>query len=140
MNTELIEVENPRTAAGSKPPKGVLSGWLRRLHWYVAAGGTVLFLLIFLTGWLISHREAFGLNEIIIGRTWLPADYRPDDPDGGVRADIVITDLHSGRIFGPNGRFFIDIAVAAWMLLLASGYGVKLLNCRGVSKKTDKET
>ncbi|MBI1897873.1 MAG: hypothetical protein HYS04_15285 [Acidobacteria bacterium] len=130
----------PCSAARACLGRALILKWLRRLHWYVAAAATVLFLLIVATGLLIEHRDLFRLDEKTIGRAWLPADYRPHDPGDGVRADIVVTDLHSGRIFGPQGRLLVDGATAAWVLLIISGYGLKLLGWRSARKRTDKET
>jgi uncharacterized iron-regulated membrane protein len=78
-------------------------------------------LIILATGLLVQHRERFHLDERLVSRFWLPDSYRPQDGPEGVRADIVITDLHSGRIFGPTGVLVVDGLALGWLLLLLSG-------------------
>lgn len=80
------------------------------------------FFLLAATGLLVQHRERLRLPERSVSRRWLPAGYRPQDPDTEIRADIVLTDLHSGRIFGPKGPLVVDAVTTAWLLMIASGY------------------
>ncbi len=77
-------------------------------------------LLLLLTGFMMQHREIFGLEERFVGRQFLPDGYRPGD-EGEVRADIVVTDLHSGRLFGPTGALILDAVTLGWFVLLISG-------------------
>ncbi len=94
--------------------------WMRRLH---AVAGLVLTLnlaLLLVTGFLMQHQETFGLEGKMVSRTWLPADYRPQD-GGEVRADIVVADLHSGRLLGGPGRMVVDAVSAGWLIMLVSG-------------------
>jgi uncharacterized iron-regulated membrane protein len=99
---------------------------LRKVHLWVAVLFTTHFLLLAVTGVLVQHRELFGLERTTIPRSWLPAGYRPLDPDTGIRADIVITDLHSGKLFGAKGPLVVDLAVLAWIVIMASGFGMIL--------------
>ena len=109
---------------------------LRRLHSWLGMLFTVFFLLLVVTGVLVQHRERFGLADKAVSRRWLPAGYRSNDPGPDVRADIVITDLHSGRLFGPHGPLAMDLAAAAWALMMASGYGIQWASRFRNHKKT----
>ena len=104
-----------------------LSRGLRTLHVSLGIVFTLNFLLIVTSGFLVQHREAFHLSDRTVSRKWLPAGYRPLDPGTEVRADIVITDLHSGRIFGGYGIALIDGSTVAWLFMIASGYAMQIL-------------
>jgi len=104
--------------------------WMRKAH---ALTGVVLalnLLLVVLTGAMIGHRELLRLEERTVSRTWLPHNYRPLDGDE-VRADIVITDLHSGRLFGPRGPVVVDVLTLGAMLLIVSGAAMYLMRRGG---------
>lgn len=101
---------------------------LRRVHFWVAAVFTAYFVLLMATGVAIQHREYLGLERAAVSRRWLPSGYRPQEAE--VRADIVITDLHSGRIFGPSGPLLADAAVAAWLALVLTGFAMSALSRR----------
>lgn len=103
---------------------------MRRVHRALGVVFTVNFLAILVTGLLVEHREWFGLEAQTISRRWLPSAYRPQDPDTEIRADIVVTDLHSGRLFGPPGVWVVDATVAAWLLLMGTGYGIRVVSRR----------
>ena len=92
----------------------------RKLHIWVGLTAALYFMLIAATGVAINHRERLRLEERAISRTWLPASYRPDDgPE--VRADIVVTDLHSGLIFGKVGAPILDIVALVWFISISTG-------------------
>jgi hypothetical protein len=95
--------------------------WLRRLHAIIGVVSSVNLLLMLASGLLMQHRETFGLEDQLVSRTFLPAAYRASDGTDGVRADIVVTDLHSGRLFGPIGLLMLDIVTLFWAVLLLSG-------------------
>lgn len=95
--------------------------WLRRVHAVIGIVSSVNLMLILASGLLMQHREIFGLEDRLISRTFLPASYRPSDASEGVRADIVVTDLHSGRLFGPVGLVVLDVVTLFWAVLLLSG-------------------
>ncbi|HXE90446.1 MAG TPA: PepSY domain-containing protein [Terriglobales bacterium] len=105
---------------GEREPHAGRRRWVRRLH---AVGGLVLTLnltLLLVTGFLMQHTEGFGLDGKMVSRAWLPADYRPQD-GSEVRADIVVTDLHSGRLLGGPGRMVVDAVSIGWLIMLVSG-------------------
>lgn len=87
---------------------------------------TASFLVILVTGLMVEHRQLFSLEERTISRRWLPAGYRPQDPETRIRGDIVVTDLHSGRVFGPKGPLLVDGAALAWLLMMLSGYSIQI--------------
>jgi uncharacterized iron-regulated membrane protein len=92
----------------------------RKLHIWVGLTAALYFMLIAATGVAINHRERLRLEERTVSRTWLPASYRPDDgPE--VRADIVVTDLHSGLIFGRVGAPILDFVALVWFISIATG-------------------
>jgi uncharacterized iron-regulated membrane protein len=56
-----------------------------------------------------------------------------------VRADIVLTDLHSGRLFGPVGLVVLDVVTIFWAILLLSGIFIftsKQLRLRAPGERT----
>lgn len=95
--------------------------WLRRLHAIVGIISSLNLMVLLISGLLIQHRDTFGLEEHVVSRTFLPSSYRPDDGPDGVRADIVATDLHSGRLFGTTGLLFLDVVTIFWAVLLLTG-------------------
>lgn len=95
--------------------------WLRRLHGLVGVVASLNLFLLLGTGFLLQHRETFALDEHLVSRTFLPASYRVQDGPDGVRADIVVTDLHSGRLLGTTGTLVLDGITLAWFVLLLSG-------------------
>ncbi len=120
--TTLVLPVESHPAAAVRRRHGVVSrGWLRRVH---ALGGVIAalnLLLLIATGLLLQHRETFRLDERIVNRRLLPANYRVQDGPEGVRADIVVTDLHSGRLFGRIGALVLDGITLGWLMLLATG-------------------
>jgi uncharacterized iron-regulated membrane protein len=93
---------------------------IRRLHTWIGILGGVNLLLIVSTGLLIQHRDLFGLETHYVSRRFLPSGYRPAD-GAEVRSDIVVTDLHSGRILGTTGAVILDTVTLCWLVLLMTG-------------------
>jgi len=113
--------------------------WLRRLHAIIGILSSLNLLMMLSSGLLMQHRQTFGLEDRVISRTFLPASYRTSDGTEGVRADIVVTDLHSGRIFGPIGLIALDVITLSWAVLLLSGIFIftsKQLRLRAVDERT----
>jgi hypothetical protein len=105
------------------------SAWVRRLHALLGVVSACNLLLLICTGLLLQHAALLHLDDHAITRRLLPSAYRPQDGDVGVRADIVVTDLHSGRMFGTVGTVVLDVVTVAWLLMLATGlvmYSMKL--------------
>ena len=97
------------------------NAWVRRTHAWLGVISACNLLLLITTGLLLQHASALHLDEHSISRRLLPAAYRPQDGDSGVRADIVITDLHSGRIIGTVGALILDAITVTWLVMLATG-------------------
>lgn len=103
---------------------------LRTMHWWIGLLSTAGFLTLIATGLLVQHRERFNLERRTVSRQWLPPGYRPQDPDDRVRADIVLTDLHSGRLLGPRGPLLVDGVALAWVAMMGSGYALRVAGRR----------
>src|SRR5215475_2973986 len=114
----ITEVESQRVAM---LPNAYRSSWVRRVHATLGLISALNLLLLICTGLLLQHATLLRLEERSISRRLLPASYRPQDGDTGVRADIVITDLHSGRILGTAGRLFLDVVTLTWLVMLITG-------------------
>ncbi len=93
---------------------------LRSIHAWIGIISSINILVLVITGFAIQHREQLGLEEKFVNRRFLPAGYRPMD-DAGVRSDIVITDVHSGRILGRAGPLIVDGLSIAWVILVCTG-------------------
>jgi len=100
--------------------------FVRKLHIWVGLSSALYFMLIAATGVMINHREGLRLEERNVSRSWLPGSYRPQDGNA-VRADIVVTDLHSGLIFGKVGAPVLDFVAAVWFISIISGVSMLAL-------------
>ena len=99
-----------------------LRDWFYRVH--VVTGLVVGFwlLLIGVTGVLINHQESLGLLDAEISDRYLPSFYRADARTGTTRLNVVITDLHSGRILGAQGYWISDLVALLLVTSLATGF------------------
>ena len=95
--------------------------WLYRIHVVTGLAAAVWFLLIALSGVLINHQESLGLLDVEISDRYLPDYYRADARTGTTRLNILITDLHSGRIFGSQGAWVSDVIALFLVVSLTSG-------------------
>ena len=85
--------------------------WRDRLYQVHVLTGLIAalwLLLVAVTGVLINHQEALGLLDIQMSDRFLPDYYRPDYRTGTTPLHIIITDFHSGRIFGAYGHWVGD--------------------------------
>src|SRR5262245_36103341 len=102
--TTLLEPPRPATgtvAAFSSGDSGKRAGkskWVRRTHAFLGIVSALNLLLLISTGFLLQHASLLKLDEKTIPRSILPESYRPQDGTYGVRADIFVADLHSGRL------------------------------------------
>jgi len=95
--------------------------WARRVHAFLGLVSALNLFVLIATGLLLQHSTLLKLDEKTISRRLLPTCYRPLDGQGGVRADIFVTDLHSGRLLGTTGTILLDAITLAWITLLLTG-------------------
>lgn len=125
-----LRLREPRLGQGARGERRHgLGRWLRRLHAFAGLVLSLNLVLLLVTGFLVQHRDTFQLEEKTVSRAWLPASYRPMD-GAEVRADIVVTDVHSGRILGPSGTLIVDAATLGWAVLLVSGLWIYVFGRR----------
>jgi hypothetical protein len=96
---------------------------LYRVHVVTGLVAAAWFLLMALTGILINHQESLGLLDAEISDSYLPGYYRSDARTGTTRLNIIITDLHSGRILGSQGAWMSDLVAVLLIVSLLSGLG-----------------
>lgn len=120
-------------------PKLTHPDWKYRLHVAIGLVFALYFLMLAVTGVLIHHAGDWGLTEKHVSRRYLPSNYRPLDGEE-TRLDIVITDLHSGRVFGIAGRWLPDLVAGFWTVSILTGIGMVLWRKarRGNSRGTVK--
>lgn len=109
------------SSRGNSENRPLRRAWSRRLHAFIGIVSSVNLLVLIGSGLLLQHASLFRLDEKTISRAVLPTSYRPQDGDAGVRADIFVTDLHSGRLLGTTGTVVLDVATLAWLTLLLTG-------------------
>jgi len=95
---------------------------LYRIHVVTGLAAAVWFLLMALTGILINHQESLGLLDAEVSDRYLPGYYRSDARSGTTRLNIIITDLHSGRILGSQGAWMSDLVAVLLIVSLLSGF------------------
>ena len=95
--------------------------WSRRIHAFLGVVSAINLFVLITTGFLLQHATLLKLDEKTVARWALPSSYRPQDGPEGVRADIFVTDLHSGRVLGRAGTLLLDAITLAWMTLLLTG-------------------
>ncbi len=106
--------------------------WMRRVHAILGAISAVNLFVLIGTGFLLQHSTLLRLDERTLTRRILPSSYRPQDGENGVRADIVVADLHSGRLFGVAGALVLDVITLGWLVMLATGL-VMYLSSQGAN-------
>jgi hypothetical protein len=95
---------------------------LYRIHVVTGLAAAVWFLLMAVSGVLINHQESLGLLDAEVSDRYLPGYYRADARTGTTRLNILITDLHSGRIFGSRGPWMSDIVALLLVVSLLTGF------------------
>jgi hypothetical protein len=130
-----VATEAPPAKEARKPRKARKSAssmrpGMRRAHSIMGLILCCNLLLIVLTGLMVQHRDLLGLEDHYVSRRLLPSEYRSTD-GSEVRMDIVVTDLHSGRMFGPWGAVAVDVIAVAALLLALSGVVTYAITARG---------
>jgi len=93
----------------------------RRIHAFLGIVSALNLFVLITTGFLLQHASLLRLDERTVSRAVLPRSYRPQDGESGVRADIFVTDLHSGRLIGTAGTLLLDGLTLVWITLLITG-------------------
>ena len=114
-------VAPPMKKFSEAPANKIRRPWVRRVHAVLGLISALNLFVLIGTGFLLQHRTLLRLDERTWKRGLLPSGYRPQDGESGVRADIVIADLHSGRLFGVVGALALDVITLAWLVMLATG-------------------
>jgi len=107
---------------------------VRRTHALLGIISACNLFLLITTGLLLQHVTLLRLDEQTVSRSVLPSGYRQQDGNSGVRADIVVADLHSGRMLGVAGALLLDTITFAWLVMLGTGLVMYFLG-RGNGKK-----
>src|SRR3981081_1721054 len=98
--TSPAAVEKPELATvRTVPTNSRRRPWVRRVHAILGLLSAFNLFVLISTGLLLQHSTLLRLDERNLSRKILPARYRPQDGGSEVRADIVVADLHSGRLF-----------------------------------------
>jgi uncharacterized iron-regulated membrane protein len=113
--------------------------WVRRVHATLGLISAINLCVLIGTGFLLQHRTLLRLDERMLTRKILPSEYRPQDGTEGVRADIVVADLHSGRLFGTAGALALDVITLAWLVMLLTGLVMYLAGLRANGKASNQD-
>ena len=92
-----------------------------KIHVVTGLAAALWVLLLAVTGVMINHQESLGLLDAEISDKYLPDSYRADVRTGTTRLNIIVTDLHSGRIFGAQGTWVSDLIALFLFVSLTSG-------------------
>ena len=92
-----------------------------KIHMATGLVAALWVLLLAVTGVMINHQESLGLLDAEISDKYLPDSYRADVRTGTTRLNIIVTDLHSGRIFGAYGTWVSDLIALLLFVSLTSG-------------------
>jgi uncharacterized iron-regulated membrane protein len=125
---------------GGSQKNGTLKTLSRRLHALVGIVSSLNLLILIGSGLLLQHASLFRLDEKTVSRSVLPSSYRPQDGDSGVRADIFVTDLHSGRLLGTTGTVLLDVLTFGWLALLLTGVVMYIGKQRGKRQTVEPDS
>ena len=92
-----------------------------KIHMATGLIAALWVLLLAVTGVMINHQESLGLLDAEISDNYLPDSYRADVRTGTTRLNIIVTDLHSGRIFGAHGTWVSDLIALFLFMSITSG-------------------
>ena len=112
----------------NKSPKNLR--FLYRLHRKLGIVTALFIVILSVTGIMLNHNAQFGLNKQFITSQWILKLYGKEQqtysesgyPTNNLTADQIILDIHTGRILGKFGPFFMDII--AVLLIILSGTGL----------------
>ena len=129
-SSTMVPLEPPAKSGSSTRWRA----WSRRVHAVLGILSAFNLFVLITTGFLLQHSTLLKLDERSLTRRLLPSGYRPQDGGSGVRADIVVADLHSGRMFGVAGALFLDAVTLVWLVMLTTGVVMYLSKQRANGK------
>ena len=94
----------------------------RNLHLVTAFVVAAWLLLLTATGVVVNHQTDWGLDEIEVRNAYLPGHYTTEFSPDSTRLNVVITDLHSGRLFWEQGKLITDAIGLLVFLSVFSGF------------------
>lgn len=114
--------------------------FMRGLHITTGLAAALGLSIIALTGILINHQEELGLLDLEVDDKYLPDYYRADLRTGSTRLNIIITDIHTGKILGSKGYLLGDLLGAMLIISALSGtyayfYGRRIKRKNGLEKR-----
>ncbi len=98
-----------------------------RVHAVTGVMVGVWLLLMAVTGIAINHQEGLGLVNVHISNAWLPGHYTDEFHPDSTALHVVVADLHSGRFFGPYGRYVSDLVGVLLIVSVVSGFRARRL-------------
>ncbi len=93
----------------------------RRVHEWTGLIAAIWLALTALSGIALNHAETWGLLDTHLPNRWLPSSYTDEFHPDTTMLNTVMTDIHSGRIFGAAGPWLADIGGAALLVSIISG-------------------
>ncbi|MFQ5694853.1 MAG: hypothetical protein ACE5HB_02595 [Terriglobia bacterium] len=122
----MAQADTRKTNGKALRLKAAARRW-RNIHLVTGLVVGVWLLLMTLTGVLVNHQVDWGLDEIEISNAYLPDHYTDEFHPDSTRLNVVLTDLHSGRFFGPGGRYLSDVIGLLVLISVGSGFYSYLL-------------
>ncbi len=114
--------------------------FMRGLHITTGLIAALGLFIIAVTGIMINHQEELGLLDLEVDDKYLPDYYRADFRSGSTRLNIIITDIHTGKILGSKGYLLSDLLGAMLLISALSGtyayfYGRRVKRKNGFEKR-----
>ena len=94
----------------------------RNLHLVSAFVVAAWLLMMTATGVVVNHQTDWGLDEVEVRNTFLPGHYTTEFSPDSTRLNVVVTDLHSGRLFWEQGKLITDAIGLLVFLSVFSGF------------------
>jgi len=101
-----------------------------RIHLVTGLVAGLWLVLMAVTGVLLNHQEELGLVDTLVPNAYLPGHYADEFHPEGTALAVVLTDLHSGRIFGSWWRLLSDVAGLLLLVSVATGFYTYVLKRR----------
>lgn len=109
---------------GNRIIKGSVRPWYR-WHRRIAIVAAFFVIILAVTGIILNHNIALGINKDFITSEWLLDWYGYDSKAAYAKeiltVDKVILDIHTGRFFGKFGTLVMDASAIALLILSFTG-------------------